>query len=78
MPGAAKPGAQAQPPDLLTAALICNADGCPPESCMQVCRLAEDYVDGCCADCWRVYLLWVYNGRPRDPYLLARGGGLIG
>lgn len=65
-------------PDLLTAALICNADGCPPEAAMQACRLAEDYVDGCCAACWQCYLIWVHNGRPRDPYLLDRGGGMIG
>lgn len=65
-------------PDLLTAALICNADGCPPESAMQACRLAEEYLDGCCDACWRTYLVWVHNGRTRDPYLLDRGMGLIG
>lgn len=65
-------------PDLLRAALICNADGCPPEEQMQLCRLAEDYIDGCCSVCWQMYLIWVHNGRPRDPYLLDRGGGLIG
>lgn len=80
----AKPGTPRTPsageaaPDLLTAALICNADGCPPEEQMQVCRLAEDYTDGCCAACWQQYLIWVHNGRLRDPYLHDRGGGMIG
>lgn len=65
-------------PDLLTAALICNADGCPPEAAMQVCRMQEDADESSCSRCWECYLRWVANGRRRDPYRLDRGAGLIG
>lgn len=66
-PGA-MPGAPDRPPDLLRAALICLDDGCPPEDCMQLCRLQEDYSDGICSGCWSTYLYWVNDHRRGDPY----------
>lgn len=65
-PRARAPGAAA--PDLLRAALICAEDGCPPETAMQACQRAEDYTDGICADCWRMYFYWLDGHCRRNPY----------
>lgn len=61
-----------RPPDLLTAAVICLDDGCPPEEAMQMCRMCEDYGGESCRECWYTYLLWVANGRRNDPYARDR------
>lgn len=61
-----------RPPDLLTAAVICLDDGCPPEQGMQVCRMHEDDGGESCRECWRRYLLWIANGRSYDPYAQDR------
>ena len=61
-------------PDLLRAALICAEDGCPPEAAMQACQRAEDYTDGICADCWRMYFYWLEGHCRRNPYTI--GGGV--
>lgn len=67
-------------PSLLRAAMMCARDECPPERRMQLCSMQEDYVDGCCLNCWDNYLLWVANGRRGDPYRAERvhPGGMIG
>ena len=73
--------ADAQRPTLLRAALICLADGCPPEAGMQLCALIEDDEDGeTCRRCWEAYLFWVANGRRGDPYRSDRlhEGGMVG
>lgn len=80
----AKPGARCAPvkplarpgeaaPDLLRAALICAEDGCPPEAAMQACQRAEDYTDGICADCWRMYFYWLDGHCRRNPYSCVGG-----
>lgn len=71
---------EVKPPDLLRAAMMCARDECPPERRMQRCSMQEDYVDGCCLDCWETYLYWVANGRAGDPYHCDRlhEGGMIG
>lgn len=66
-PRARAPGAAA--PDLLRAALICAEDGCPPETAMQACQRAEDYTDGICTDCWRMYFYWLEGHCRRNPYI---------
>lgn len=66
----ARPGEAA--PDLLKAALMCNADQCPPEAAMQLCRMQETYWEGCCRECWENYLYWVKNDRQGDPYRVER------
>ena len=60
-----------QRPSLLACALICNADGCPPERAMYLCQLGEDDTQDC-ERCWQLYLTYVANGRCRDPYAQDR------
>lgn len=78
--GAGAPGkplsrqGEAAPPDLLCAALMCNADQCPPDAAMQACRYAEEYTEGICADCWMLYFYWLEGHCRRNPY--TRGGGV--
>lgn len=71
---------EAKPPSLLGAALMCARDECPPEADMQLCGMCEDYMDGCCLQCWEAYLYWVANGRRGDPYRSDRlhEGGMVG
>ena len=41
---------------------------------MQACRYAEDYTDGICEDCWRMYFYWLEGLCRRNPYTI--GGGV--
>lgn len=68
-------------PDLLTAALMCARDECPPEEHMQLCRMQEDDDDGDgCTRCWVLYLFWAANAGGYDGYRRNRlyEGGMIG
>lgn len=40
---------------------------------MQACQRAEDYTDGICTDCWRMYFYWLEGHCRRNPYI---GGGV--
>lgn len=67
--------------DLLRAAMICIEDGCPPDAGMQLCAMQEDDDDGtACGRCWQQYLVWLANGRVRDPYTREKiwEGGMVG
>lgn len=69
-----------KPLTLLDVALVCLADGCPPEREMQLCMM-QDADDGdACFRCWSAYLHWVADGRRFDPYRPERihEGGLVG
>lgn len=41
--------------DLLSAALLCNLDRCPPDPTFYFCGKSEDYEDSICERCWSSY-----------------------
>lgn len=61
----------AKPPEqysMFELAKLILLDLCPPDETKHLCKMGEDYCDGCCTECWDKYLYWAVNGYMGDPY----------